>query len=314
MPGYVQEALLKFQHICREMKCPSPSPYTPPKYGIKMQLAPIDESDPMTDKQIKLLQQVCGTFLYYARAVDCTILHALNDLATQTKNGTQKTAKVLTHFLNYCADIPDAKVTYQASDMILHNHSDAAYLVASEARSRAGGYTYLGNKKNNRQIINGPIAIIAKIIKVVMASAAEAEVAALYMNAKELVPLRITCEELGHKQPATPMRTDNNTACGILTGTFKQNRSKAIDMRFYWLRDRVEQGQFRIYWERGETNLADYFTKHHPGSHHRRVRPVYVSNKHSPSSLQGCIELLKRPTRPQMYPQVQLEVQHAATA
>ena len=85
-------------------------------------------------------------------------------------------------------------------------------------------------------------------------------------------------------------------------------------MRFYWLHNRVEQGQFRTYWEQGETNLADYFTKHHPGSHHRRVRPVYVSNKHSPSSLQGCIELLKQRTRPQMRPQVQLEVQHAATA
>ena len=63
-----------------------------------------------------------------------------------------------------------------------------------------------------------------------MASAAEAEVGALYMNAQALIPLRITCEELGHKQPPTPMRTDNNTACGILTGKFKQNQSKAIDM------------------------------------------------------------------------------------
>ena len=66
----------------------------------------------MTDKQIKLLQQVCGTFLYYARAVDCTMLHAFNDLATRTKNGTQQIAKVLTHFLNYCTANPDAKVTY----------------------------------------------------------------------------------------------------------------------------------------------------------------------------------------------------------
>ena len=58
-----------------------------------------------------------------------------------------------------------------------------------------------------------------------MASAAEAEVAALYMNAKELVPLQKTCKELGHKQPATPMWTDNNTACNIWTGKFKQNIS-----------------------------------------------------------------------------------------
>jgi hypothetical protein len=67
--------------------------------------------------------------------------------------------------------------------MILHNHSNAAYLVASEAQSRVGGYTYLGNTNTNTlQIINGPILVIAKIIKSVMSSAAEAEVGALFMN------------------------------------------------------------------------------------------------------------------------------------
>ena len=105
-----------------------------------------------------------------------------------------------------------------ASDMILHNHSDATYLVAFKAQS--GGYTYHGNKET-KQIINGPITIIAKIIKVVMASVAEAEVSSLYMNAKELIPLQITCEELGPKQPATPMRIDNNRDWGILTNIFK---------------------------------------------------------------------------------------------
>ena len=66
-------------------------------------------------------------------------------------------------------------------------------------------------------------------------------------------------------------------------------------MIFYWLKDRVEQGQFRIYWEPGHTNLADYYTKHHPPSHHKRVRPIYVyCGSQSPKSLQGCIELLAR--------------------
>lgn len=44
------------------------------------------------------------------------------------------------------------------------------------------------------------------------------------------------------------MRTDNRTACRILNYTLKQNRSKAIDIIFYWLIiDRVEQVKFRIY-------------------------------------------------------------------
>ena len=50
-----------------------------------------------------------------------------------------------------------------------------------------------------------------------------------------------------------------------------------MDMRFYWLRDSTQQGQFHIYWEPGQHNLADLPTKHHPGSHHRRLRPIYVS-------------------------------------
>ena len=67
-----------------------------------------------------------------------------------------------------------------------------------------------------------------------MASAAAAEVGALYMTVQEALAIRQCLIELGHPQPPTPMKTDNSTAQGILTGTMKQKRSKAIDMRFYW--------------------------------------------------------------------------------
>ena len=55
-----------------------------------------------------------------------------------------------------------------------------------------------------------------------MSSAAEVEIGALYMNARQLLPLRVTCEELGHPQPAAPMQTDNNTASGNFNGIFNQ--------------------------------------------------------------------------------------------
>ena len=72
---------------------------------------------------------------------------------------------------------------HQAIEMILHNNSDTAYLVASKARSKVGGYKFLAKKDNINHIINGPIAILAKIIKAFMALAAEAEVGALFLNA-----------------------------------------------------------------------------------------------------------------------------------
>jgi hypothetical protein len=81
---------------------------------------------------------------------------------------------------------------------------------------------------------------------------------------------------MGHPQPPTLIQADNACAVGIANETVKQKRSKAIDMRFYWVRDRVRQGQFIIYWQRGSDNLAVYFTKHHPPSHHRRMRSRYL--------------------------------------
>jgi hypothetical protein len=128
-----------------------------------------------------------------------------------------------------------------------------------------------------------------------MSSAAEAECGGLYLNAKESVPLRNTLIELGHPQPPddTPIRTDNSTADGIMNRTVKPKRSKSMDMRFWWLVDRVEQNQFQIFWAPGKVNLANYFSKKHPASHHVQVRPIYLYMKgKSPSLLLGCNKIL----------------------
>ena len=168
-------------------------------------------------------------------------MHALNDLASQVTAGTMKTEEAQQCFLNYCATNPDASIVYYASDMIIRGDTDAAYLVASKARSRNAAYIFMGNKDRNNQIINGPIMVIARILKIVVALVAEAEIAALFYAAQEIVPLQITADELGHKQPATPLQIDNNTASGIMNGIIRQQESKAIDMQFYWLKDRVTQ-------------------------------------------------------------------------
>ena len=92
----------------------------------------------------------------------------------------------------------------------------------------------------------------------ITSSAMETEVAATFYNAKEALPLRVTLTEMGHPQPPTPMEVDNETAIGFLKRKMKQKRIKAIVMRFYWVRDRVNQNQFIIYWRQGANNVGDY--------------------------------------------------------
>jgi hypothetical protein len=70
-----------------------------------------------------------------------------------------------------------------------------------------------------------------------------------------------------------------------------------MDMRFYWIKDRVKQGQFNVYWGPGFHNLADYFTKHHSPAHHKRMREIYNHTDEQPvnrkgtreSALRGCV-------------------------
>jgi hypothetical protein len=96
--------------------------------------------------------------------------------------------------------------------MILHIHSDASYLSENEAKSRAGGFFYMGSRNNTeKNVTNGAILIISKVIKHVKSSAAEAEIGAVFINAKEGAVLLTTLEEVGHPQPPTPMKKKNHS-------------------------------------------------------------------------------------------------------
>jgi hypothetical protein len=295
MQGYTEQALKELEHPTPSKPIHAPSKVERPNYGAIVQYAPVDDSPPLDKKRTKFVQTTTGKFLYYGRCVDITMQHGINDIAASGFKGSTHEATL--HFLNYAATHPDARVIYRASDMILHVDSDAAYLVCAGARSRAGGYHYLSDKDNT--VHNGPVFVLAKIIKNVMSSAAEAETGALFMNAQDAIPIRQCLIDLGHPQPPTPIKTDNSTAQGYVNGTIKQKMSKSWDMRFRWLKNREAQQQFKVQWEPGKNNLADYVTKHHTAAHHQNVRPIYIYDPiKSPATVQGCIEILsKGPTK-----------------
>jgi hypothetical protein len=133
----------------------------------------------------------------------------------------------------------------------------------------------------------------------VVSSIAEAEFGAFFVNAKEGTVTRTTLAEIGCNQDATDLKTDNTTADGIINNTVQQKRSKSMDIRFYWIKDRVEQGQFNVGWAPGDTNMGDYFTKHHSPAHHKHMRPYYIHGKRSTmirhdarlAILRGCVDI-----------------------
>ena len=110
----------------------------------------------------------------------------------------------------------------------------------------------------------------------IMASASEAEYGTIFVNIQTAVPIRTNLSEMVWKQGPTAIQVDNSTAVGITTKEFLQNKSKVMDMRFYSINDRIEQGQFRVFWRPGPENLGDYHSKHHPPEHHIAVSSKYL--------------------------------------
>eukprot|EP00957_Ditylum_brightwellii_P180452 13745850-Ditylum_brightwellii.AAC.1 len=90
---------------------------------------------------------------------------------------------------DYCHTYPNATLRFLASGMVLTLHSDALYLSEKKERSRAAEHFYLSNK-DDKEFNNSAILTLSTIIRHVVASTSEAELAALFYNAREAVPLR----------------------------------------------------------------------------------------------------------------------------
>ena len=307
MPNYVAKQLARYNVLPpnRPQHCPyEPNPIN---YGKKSDdIIHEKESPKLSKENKKYVQQVVGSFLFYARAIDMTILLALSAIAGDQASPTEATMKRVRQLLDYMSSNPHAIIRYYASDMILNVHSDASYMSAGKGRSRAGGYFFLGSIPKDGQPIrlNGNIHITCTILKLVAASAAEAELGALFLNTREAKVLRLILHELGHQQPPTTIHVDNTTAVGIVNSTIKRQRSRAFEMRYFYLLDQAVQKYFKFEYQPGQENMGDYPTKHHTAAIHQHVRPWYIHTQDSPrllpramkpSSRRGCAETLGDP-------------------
>eukprot|EP00804_Cyclotella_cryptica_P024923 CCRYP_011831-RA/>CCRYP_011831-RA protein AED:0.37 eAED:0.37 QI:0/0/0/1/1/1/2/0/402 len=191
MDTYITTLLLKYNHPQPCIPQHAPHKHREIIYGAKEQLLPDkDTSPPLDTAGIKRIQGIVGSLLYYARAVDNKLLVALSTISSQQTAATQNTATAVHQLLDYVAMYPNDGITYRASSMILAAQSDVSYLTEAGSHSRAGAHIFLSENDPIPQH-NMPILTISQTIKYAMASAAEVELTAIYITARELIPLRM---------------------------------------------------------------------------------------------------------------------------
>jgi len=248
----------------------------PISYSTKAQLTPEADASELLDEHRQCrIQEIVGLLLYYTRAVDNKLLVALSAIAACQAYATVATEQAVHLLLDYVATYPTDGIVYRSGDMILCAHADAGFLNETNSHSQGGAHIFLSENDPFLRF-NGAVLSIAQIIKFVMASATESELAALFITAREMIPHRQTFITMGWPQPKTPNQTDNSAAVGVTNKTIVPRRAKMMDMCLWWLHCRGSQDQFRYYWDAGSKNWADYHTKHHPDAYHEAHRTTHA--------------------------------------
>ncbi|KAL7545164.1 hypothetical protein ACHAWF_008520 [Thalassiosira exigua] len=159
--------MLKFAHPPPKHPQYAPHPAPPPSLAnTRNNPPPPDESALLDERGKKRIQQMSGSFLFYGRDVDCTMLKGLNTISRKQSKPTQKTNKWASHFMDYAATNPGATVRYYTSEMKLKIHSDSSYLNEENVQSSFGGYFFLGwNQRDNEPIkLNGAVDVTCSIL------------------------------------------------------------------------------------------------------------------------------------------------------
>jgi hypothetical protein len=107
IPGYIENLLIKLKHPHPSKPRLSPYKCIPISYGAKAQLTPKADASERLDKHRKCrIQEIVGSLLYYARAIDNKLLVALSTIAARQSYATLATEQAVHLLLDYISTYP----------------------------------------------------------------------------------------------------------------------------------------------------------------------------------------------------------------
>ena len=168
------EGLTKLQHSAPLKPQYSPAKHATPTHGAKTQFSDNDDDEQLvlSYSEIKRTQKVVSINSHYATALDNTFLIALNDLVAHQFTAKRSEKDALAQLLHYLSTHSSAKIRHYEIPLMLQIYSDASYLSAPKARSRAAGLFFLSDNpaQSCQAMINGAIHALCKIIKIAVGS------------------------------------------------------------------------------------------------------------------------------------------------
>jgi hypothetical protein len=176
--------------------------------------------------------------------------------------------KALLHMLAYIKGTIDYSITYHRGTPITPiTYVDASYADDFDTRRSTAGYGVW--------MAGGLVSWSSKRQPTVALSTTEAEYMSMTRAVQQVIWMHSFLNEVGLPQelPFT-IYGDNTPAIALTKNTKGHARAKHIDVRYHYIRERVNDGHLQIEHVPSDKNLADIFTKQLP-----RVTHQYLSRE-----------------------------------
>lgn len=237
--------------------------YEPMKFGTIIRMPRQDELDSGKDTFTAPYRNLIGCLLYIARHTRPDILYAVNTLAKYCNNYTPEIWNHLVHLWNFVISTKDKKLKMeQDGETNIIAYSDASWASDIETRKSTTGYIIL--------IGDTPIVWRSTKQSITALSTMEAELIAAVETTKEIIYLQRIIQECGTLFPLNGqlchLKIDNQAAIHCIRNHEDNARTKYIDLRKNFIREKVLEGLLQVSFINSNNNIADLFTKPLPKS------------------------------------------------
>ncbi len=233
-----------------------------------------DKAAPLPKNEAEIFHSVVAKLLYVSIRARGDLLLAISFLCTRVSKSTTQDQGKLKRVLEYINGSMDLEYTLGADNLgKLRTWVDASFAVHPDMKSHTGGVISMGT---------GGIACKSSKQKLNTKSSTEAEVVGASDYLPNTVWMKMFLEAQGHKVKESILEQDNESAIKLEKNgrTSAGPRSRHIDIRFFWIKDRTKDGEIEIRHCPTLQMLADFFTKPLQGALFRKFRDVILGYKH----------------------------------
>ena len=220
-----------------------------------------DDSTPLNKKGASLYRSITGTLMFASNTARPDIAYAVQRLTRAMSNPTEYDMIAAKRVLSYLSGTARFGIRFSSASFIkehgLHHlqaYSDANWAGCIKTRKSTSGYAAYA--------AGGLICWSAALQPIVAQSSCESEFIALAELSKVILYLQAVMSEiLDRPKICYQVYADNQGAIDLSKNDVFHRRSKHIDVRYFFIRECVNKGAFKLDYVRTEENVADGFTK-----------------------------------------------------